>query len=64
MHWGLYKIHCVLYNLQYKFFFLNAFQIVQTAIHLKKFILGDYTTYNVKNVKKKVITDCTNDNMF
>ena len=45
--------------------FLNALQVVQTAIHLEKFILVLCTTRNVKNAKK-IIAGCTirNDNIF
>jgi len=35
-----------------QFFLLNALRVVQTAIHLEKFVLAVCPTRNVKNAKK------------
>jgi len=46
-------------------FFLNALRVVQTAIHLEKFILAVCTTRNGKG-EEKISAGCTirNDNIF
>jgi len=56
-----------LYNPQYKilYFILNALLVVQTLIHLEKFILTVCTIRNVKGAEK-IIVSCIirNDNIF
>ena len=44
---------------------LRALRVLQTVIHLKKFIFGVCTTHNVKGAEK-IIASCTirNDNIF